>query len=303
MMSDMTTKIRWGLASIARLAPAILLAGCSADTLSPRGSVAAAEKALILTSVWAMLIVIVPVIFLTLYFAWKYRASNTSATYWPKWSHSTAIEIVVWGIPTLIIIYLANLTWTTSHELDPYKPLASNVKPVNVEVVALDWKWLFIYPDLGIASVNQLAIPVNTPVHFTLTSDSVMNSFFIPRLGSMIYAMAGMQTQLNLIANEPGDYLGASTNFSGRGFSDMKFHTLATSEADFEAWVDKVRHTPAQLDAPTYGALAAPSEKNPVAYYSHVDGGLFDGIIAKYNNGRVNHMNPTMSGKMSGMEG
>ncbi|HTR17115.1 MAG TPA: ubiquinol oxidase subunit II [Acetobacteraceae bacterium] len=285
----MTTKLRRGLTSIARLAPAILLSGCNLDVLSPRGSVGQAEKALILTSTWAMLLVIVPVIILTLYFAWKYRASNTGAAYWPKWSHSTAIEVVVWGAPTLIIIFLANLTWKTTHELDPYKPLVSNVKPINVEVVALDWKWLFIYPDLGVASVNELAMPVNTPVNFVLTSDSVMNSFFIPRLGTQVYAMAGMQTQVHLIANEAGDYLGESANFSGRGFSDMQFRTLASSEADFQAWVDKVRHSQGQLDTATYAALAVQSEKNPVAYYSHVDGGLFDGIVAKYNNGRVMH--------------
>lgn len=160
----------------------VCLSGCNFDVLDPKGSVGAAEKSLIWTSTWVMLIVVIPVIVLTLVFAWHYRASNRSATYAPKWAHSNAIEVVIWTVPTLIILYLGILTWTSTHELDPYKPLESNVKPINVEVVALDWKWLFIYPDLGIASVNQLAIPVGTPVNFRITSDSVMNSFFIPQL-------------------------------------------------------------------------------------------------------------------------
>lgn len=218
-----------------------LLSGCDFALLDPKGAVGVAEKHLIAVSVWAMLIVVIPVIVLTLVFAYRYRASNRSATYAPKWSHSTPIEIVVWTIPTLIIIFLAVLTWKTTHELDPYKPIESNVKPIDVDVVALDWKWLFIYPSLGIASVNQLALPVDTPVNFHITSDSVMNSFFIPQLGSQIYAMAGMQTSLHLIANEAGDYEGLSANFSGKGFSDMKFRALAMNPADFQAWVQKVK--------------------------------------------------------------
>jgi len=265
----------------------LLLAGCDLDVLNPKGSVGIAEKSLIATSTWAMLIVVVPVIALTLFFAWRYRASNPNAAYRPKWAHSTPIEVVVWLIPALIILFLANLTWKSTHQLDPYKPLQSNIKPVNVEVVALDWKWLFIYPDLGIASINQLTVPVGTPVTFRITSDSVMNSFFIPQLGSQVYAMAGMQTRLHLIANEPGDYEGESANFSGRGFSDMKFRTLATSPDAFDAWVTKVRASSSQLDMTTYYALARPSEKSPVSYFSSVDPRLFRNIVAKYNNGNV----------------
>ncbi len=160
------------------------------------------------------------------------------------------------------------LTWKTTHELDPYKPIESAVKPINVEVVALDWKWLFIYPDLGIASVNQLAFPVGTPVNFLITSDSVMNSFFIPQLGSQIYAMAGMQTQLHLVADEAGDYAGVSANFSGKGFSDMKFRALATNPEQFNAWVDKVKASSGRLDMNEYNAVAQPSEKEPVRYFS-----------------------------------
>jgi cytochrome o ubiquinol oxidase subunit 2 len=205
----------------------------------------------------------------------------------PKWAHSTPIEIVVWLVPSLIILYLAILTWNSTHALDPYKPLQSSVKPINVEVVALDWKWLFIYPDLGIASVNQLEFPVGTPVNFRITSDSVMNSFFIPQLGGQIYAMAGMQTQLHLMANEAGNYAGESANFSGDGFSDMKFRAIAASGADFDTWVKQVRAASKDLDADVYHGVAAPSEKVPVQFFSHVDPALFNNIIAKYNNGNV----------------
>lgn len=264
-----------------------LLSGCDFALLDPKGAVGVAEKHLIAVSVWAMLIVVIPVIVLTLVFAYRYRASNRSATYAPKWSHSTPIEIVVWTIPTLIIIFLAVITWKTTHELDPYKPIESNVKPIDVDVVALDWKWLFIYPSLGIASVNQLALPVDTPVNFHITSDSVMNSFFIPQLGSQIYAMAGMQTSLHLIANEAGDYEGLSANFSGKGFSDMKFRALAMNPADFQAWVQKVKAAQPQLSMDAYGSLAKPSEANPVEYFSTVDPKLFHNIIAKYNDGRM----------------
>ncbi|AOJ75984.1 ubiquinol oxidase subunit II [Burkholderia ubonensis] len=276
----------------ARAAPVIAilagLAGCSdLHVLDPKGAVGVAEKSLIATATWAMLIVVVPVILLTLFFAWRYRASNRSATYAPNWSHSTAIEVVIWTVPTLIILFLGVLTWRTTHELDPYRPLQSSVKPIDVEVVALDWKWLFIYPEFGIASVNQLAIPVGTPVNFRITSDSVMNSFFIPQLGTQVYAMAGMQTRLHLIADEAGDYAGVSANYSGRGFSDMKFRTLAEPRAQFDAWVQKVKASSDRLDMTVYGTVAQPSEKAPVRYFSSVDPKLFHNIIAKYNNGHV----------------
>jgi cytochrome o ubiquinol oxidase subunit 2 len=269
------------------LCPALLLSGCNLDVLNPKGSVGLAEKSLILDSTFAMLVVVIPVIALTLLFAWRYRVSNKAAAYLPKWAHSTPIEIVVWLVPSLIILYLAILTWNSTHALDPYKPLQSSVKPINVEVVALDWKWLFIYPDLGIASVNQLEFPVGTPVNFRITSDSVINSFFIPQLGGQIYAMAGMQTQLHLMANEAGNYAGESANFSGDGFSDMKFRAIAASGADFDTWVKQVRASSKDLDADVYHGVAAPSEKVPVQFFSHVDPALFNNIIAKYNNGNV----------------
>ncbi|MGS0892436.1 ubiquinol oxidase subunit II [Burkholderia stagnalis] len=276
-----------GWSALMSIGAALSLSGCNLDVLNPKGSVGAAEKALIATSTWAMLIVVIPVILLTLWFAWRYRASNRNAAYAPNWSHSTVIEVVIWTVPTLIILFLGVLTWKTTHALDPYKPLESSVKPIDVEVVALDWKWLFIYPELGIASVNQLAIPVGTPVNFRITSDSVMNSFFIPQLGGQVYAMAGMQTRLHLIADEPGNYAGTSANFSGRGFSDMNFRTLAEPREQFDAWVRKVKASPEQLDATVYGSVAQPSEKTPVRYFSSVDPRLFHNIIAKYNDGHV----------------
>ncbi|WP_233866909.1 ubiquinol oxidase subunit II [Paraburkholderia adhaesiva] len=276
----------------------VLLSGCSGNfaLLDPKGSIGVAEKSLITTATVTMLAVVVPVIILTLWFAYRYRASNRNATYAPKWAHSTAIEVVVWGIPAAIILFLAILTWRTTHELDPYQPIQSNVKPINVEVVALDWKWLFIYPDLGIASVNQLAVPVGTPVNFRITSDSVMNSFFIPQLGTQIYAMAGMQTRLHLIADHAGQYEGISSNFSGKGFSDMKFNTLATSQQDFDAWVQKVKASSTQLSMDQYATVAQPSEKAPVQYFSTVAPKLFNNIIAKYNNGHVTEFNDASCG-------
>ena len=267
------------------LAASLCLSGCKLEVLDSKGVIGAAESSLIATATYAMLLVVVPVILLTLFVAWRYRASNKNATYAPKWAHSTAIEVVVWAIPAVIILYLGILTWKTSHELDPYKPLESNVKPINVEVVALDWKWLFIYPDLGVASVNQLAFPVGTPVNFRITSDSVMNSFFIPQLGSQIYAMAGMQTRLHLMADHAGDYAGISSNYSGAGFSDMKFRALAMSGGDFDAWVKKVKTAPEALSMDVYAGVARPSEKVAVRYFSTVDPKLFNNIVAKYNYG------------------
>lgn len=267
------------------LIASIGLSGCKLEVLESKGVIGAAESSLIATATYTMLLVVVPVILLTLFIAWRYRASNKNATYAPKWAHSTAIEVVVWIIPAIIILYLGILTWKSTHELDPYKPLESSVKPINVEVVALDWKWLFIYPDLGVASVNQLAFPVGTPVNFRITSDSVMNSFFIPELGGQIYAMAGMQTKLHLLTDHAGDYAGISANYSGKGFSDMKFRALAMSNADFDAWLKQVRNAPEALSMDVYTGVARPSEKVAVRYFSTVDPKLFSNIVAKYNYG------------------
>ena len=249
---------------------------------SPKGEVGVAERDLILFATGLMLLVVLPVIFMTLYFAWKYRATNEKADYQPDWHHSTKIELGVWLIPLAIIVVLGTVTWISTHKLDPYRPLESSVKPINVEVVALDWKWLFIYPDQGIATVNEMAMPVDVPVNFKLTSSNIMNSFFIPALGSMVYTMAGMQTRLHLIADTPGVYLGQSAAYSGAGFSDMHFKTLATSREDFDAWISKARASAQALDANAYGTLEQPSTKDPVTLYASVTPKLFDQVVDKY---------------------
>ncbi|AZY48320.1 ubiquinol oxidase subunit II [Bordetella avium] len=270
------------LATLARalaVGAVMLLGGCSMEILSPKGDIGAQEKTLLLTALGLMLLIVVPVIFMTLYFAWKYRASNTEAEYLPKWSHSTRIEVVVWTIPCIIIAILAVLTWKSSHALDPYRPLQSDVKPVTIEVVSLDWKWLFIYPDYDIATVNQIAFPVNTPVNFRITSQSVMNSFFIPQLGSQIYSMSGMETKLHLNAFEVGDYAGISANYSGSGFSGMRFRALAMTQQGFDDWIAKARASNNPLTPAVYEALTKPSENNPVTMYSEVPTGMFDFIV------------------------
>jgi cytochrome o ubiquinol oxidase subunit 2 len=258
------------------------LGGCSMALFNPQGDIGAQEKTLILVALGLMLLVVIPVIAMTLYFAWRYRASNSKATYAPKWAHSTKIEVIVWAIPCVIVAFLAVLIWRTTHSLDPYQPLKSDVAPVRVEVVALNWKWLFIYPDYGVASVNRLPIPVDTPIDFKLTAESLMNSFFIPQLGSQVYAMAGMQTQLHLIANSPGIYPGMSSAFSGPGFSDMHFDTVATSRPEFDNWIRQARKSPLTLNQATYQTLEQPSSKNPVAFYASVDPGLFNGVVKQY---------------------
>lgn len=269
-------------AGLAALGLTFLLSGCKLAVLDPQGSIGLAEKHLIITAFVLMLIVVVPTILGTLFVAWKYRASNASAEHRPDWSHSTKLELVLWGIPIAIILVLGTITWNTTHALDPYKPLKSAATPVDIDVVALDWKWLFIYPEQGVASVNQVAFPVGVPVNFHITSDTVMNSFFIPQLGTMIYAMAGMQTQDHLIADHPGTYDGLSTMFSGRGFSDMRFTAEVGSQADFDAWIAHARAAGAHLDAAAYQKVMAPSESDPVQYFSDAEPHLFDQIIAKY---------------------
>jgi cytochrome o ubiquinol oxidase subunit II len=274
-----------------RVAVAILLltlGGCDhLELMNPKGSIGAQEKDLILIALGLMLLVVIPVIVLTLVFAWRYRESNSKATYMPKWAHSTPIEIVIWSIPCIIVAFLAVLIWETTHSLDPYRTLESDVAPVNVEVVALDWKWLFIYPDYGVAAVNHLAIPVGTPINFRLTSASMMNSFFIPQLGSQIYAMAGMRTKLHLIADEAGTYAGRSSAFSGPGFSDMHFDTVAVPRKQFDAWITQARNAPVALDEASYRRLEQPSIKTPATTYARVTPGLFDSIVDRFMAGRM----------------
>lgn len=264
------------------LAPALLLGGCDMTLFNPKGQVGMDERTLIITATLLMLIVVIPVIVMTLAFAWKYRASNTQAEYKPDWHHSNRIEAVVWLVPCVIIAILGWITWESTHKLDPYRPLDSEVKPVTIQAVSLDWKWLFIYPEQGIATVNEIAFPKDTPVNFQITSDSVMNSFFIPQLGSQIYSMAGMETKLHLIAREAGTYAGISANYSGSGFSGMRFKAIASSQADFEQWVRNAQASPSKMTPEAYQALVSPSEHEPVAYYSGAEPNMFDGIIYQY---------------------
>ena len=262
------------------LSAALLLSGCQWAVLDPKGPIGLEERSIILTATVLMLIVVVPVVALTLFFAWRYRASNEKAEYRPNWSHSNKIEAVVWLIPCIIVTTLGVIAWRSSHTLDPYRPLASNVKPIRIDAVALDWKWLFIYPDQKVATVNEVAFPANVPVEFHITSATVMNAFFIPQLGSQIYAMEGMETQLHLLANAPGTYQGLSSNYSGDGFSGMTFKAIALPPQQFDAWLAKVAASPQTLSADVYTQLAKPSESNPVAYYSQVQPHLFADIVA-----------------------
>lgn len=228
-----------------------------------------------------MLLIIVPVMALTAIFAWRYRQSNRSARYEPEWEHSTQLELVIWGAPLLIIICLGALTWMGTHLLDPYRALdrKTNQAPLQVEVVALDWKWLFIYPQYGVATVNELAAPTGRPISFHITSSTVMNSLYIPTLAGQIYAMPGMETKLHGIIDKPGVYRGFSANYSGAGFSGMHFAFLAQRPADFAAWIGKIKAGGGTLDRSSYTGLEHPSENVPVKTYATVDGGLYDAIL------------------------
>ncbi|WP_411704614.1 cytochrome o ubiquinol oxidase subunit II [Edaphovirga cremea] len=283
-------KYNKSIGMLSLFASAVMLSGCNTALMDPKGAIGLEQRTLILTAIGLMLIVVVPVIIMAFAFAWKYRASNKNATYSPNWSHSNKIEAVVWTIPIIIIAILATITWKTTHQLDPFKPIVSDNKTMTIEVVSLDWKWLFIYPEQGIATVNELAFPKDVPVQFKVTSNSVMNSFFIPQLGGQIYAMAGMQTQLHLIANEPGQFKGISASFSGKGFSGMKFTAIATpTEGDFDAWVAKVKQSPNTLNTTEdFNKVAAPSENHPVEYFSNVKPDLFKAIIGKFMGSDMN---------------
>ena len=258
------------------------LSGCDWVLLDSKGMVGLAQRDLILICIGVMLIVVIPAIVLTFVFAWRFRAGNTKAKYTPDWSHSTKVEIVVWGVPLLIIAGLAVIVWKSTHELDPYKPLDVAGEPLHVDVIATDWKWVFVYPDLGIATVNQLNFPANRPLAFNITSNSTMNTFFIPQLGGQIYALAGMRTQLHLIANEPGQFRGMSGNYSGHGFSNMKFIATASSNEDFDRWVAEVRSAPDALSFEQFKALAAPSKNAPVQHFSSVEPLLFKKVIDQF---------------------
>lgn len=267
---------------------ALLLGGCNMVVMNPAGDVALQQRDLVIFATALMLLIVVPVIALVCLFAWRYRSTNEDATYEPDWDHSSQLELLIWAAPLLIVICLGAVTWTGTHLLDPYrpiarlsagKPLVANVKPLEVEVIALDWKWLFVYPQYGFATVNELAAPVDRPIHFRLTSSSVMNAFYVPTLAGMIYSMPSMETQLNAVINKPGNYEGFSSNYSGAGFSGMRFRFHGMTDGDFNAWVSRNKAAGGNLTRADYLKLEKPSEKVPVMRFASVDPGIFSAVV------------------------
>ncbi len=259
--------------------PLLLLAGCSEGVLDPQGPIGSQEKTILLNSLGIMLAIVIPTMLAILGVAWWFRASNTRAQYRPEWDYSGRVEMIVWSIPMMVILLLGGITWVGSHDLDPPKQLPAPTGAINVDVVSLDWKWLFLYPDQGIASVNRIVVPAGTPVRFRLTAATVMNSFFVPQLGSQIYTMPNMATRLNLQADKPGSYPGLSAQFSGDGFSGMTFSMDAVSPAQFANWVNTAQTSGAALDAAGYAALEKPSQSVAPYTYRSVMPGLFDAIV------------------------
>src|SRR3954451_12128919 len=257
---------------------ALLTTGCNRGIMDSVGPVAAAEKQILINSTAIMLAIIIPTMLATIAFAFWFRRGNSKAAYRPDWEYSGAIEMVVWSIPALTIMLLGGIAWIGSHDLDPSAPLKSTVRPVNVQVVSMDWKWLFIYPDQGIASVNQLVVPAGTPVNFQLTSATVWNVFFVPRMGTMIYTMPNMTPRLNLQADKPGVYDGRSAHFSGDGFPGMSFKVQALPPDQFAMWAQGARGVGSALDGRTYAELSKPSSDVKPMTYGAVASGLFDAI-------------------------
>jgi cytochrome o ubiquinol oxidase subunit 2 len=266
----------------------LALTGCDMVVMNPMGDVALQQRNLVLIATGLMLLIVLPVIAATVFFAWKYRASNEAARYEPDWDHSTQLELLIWAAPLLIVICLGAVTWTGTHLLDPYRPIGriakgrpvpANTKPLEVQVVALDWKWLFIYPEYNIATVNELAAPVDRPIVFRISASSVMNTFYVPTLAGMIYAMPSMETKLHAVINKPGNYEGFSANYSGAGFSNMRFRFHGLDDAGFAGWVARNRAASLPLTRANYLKLERPSEKVPVIRFARVAPGLFDAVV------------------------
>lgn len=266
----------------------LALCACDMVVLNPSGDVAAQQRDLLVMSTWLMLLIIVPVMALVVIFAWRYRHNNREARYEPDWHHSMRLELVIWSAPLLIIICLGALTWLGTHLLDPYRPLdrlapgqpvPENAKALQVNVVALDWKWLFIYPEAGIATVNELAVPVNQPVALRITASSVMNSLYIPDFAGMIYAMPGMETRLHGVLNQTGESEGFSANYSGAGFSGMRFKVRALEQGEFDRWMSAAQSGQETLTRDLYLQLAKPSEREPVRYFNAVEPDLYSAIL------------------------
>jgi cytochrome o ubiquinol oxidase subunit II len=270
--------MRYGSLAVVLIAVGTL-GGCTDGIFDPKGPVALAERLILLNAVGIMLAIVIPVIVATLGVAFWFRASNERARYRPNFAYSGRLELLVWSIPAMTVFLVGGVAWVGSHDLSPRKPIVSTVKPVRVQVVSLDWKWLFIYPDQGVASVNRLTIPVGTPVSLELTSSGVMNSFFVPQLGSQIYTMAGMITRLHLLADYSGTYRGFSAQFSGEGFSDMHFDTDVVTNEKFAQWLDSARNTGVELDAKSYGDLTKPSAAVAPFTYRSVAPDLFGRIL------------------------
>jgi cytochrome o ubiquinol oxidase subunit 2 len=281
MSERLISRARRFLAMASIAVASFALAACHRAVLDPRGPIGQADKTILIDSLAIMLAIVVPTIIATFAIAFWYRASNKRARYLPEWAFSGQIELVVWAIPVMVIILLGGVTWIGSHELDPARPIASKTAPLDIQVVSLDWKWLFIYPKQQVATVNQLVVPAGTPLHFSLTTASVMNAFFVPQLGSMIYTMNGMATDLNLRADEPGTFRGLSAHYSGEGFSDMHFDVRAVPADQFTAWVETARNSGPALNAAAYAALAKQSINAPVSSFSSVDADLFMKIVTQ----------------------
>jgi cytochrome o ubiquinol oxidase subunit 2 len=286
--------MRYGLQSVV-LIGAVTLGGCSEGVLDPQGPIAAADRQILLNSLGIMLAIVIPVILAILGVAFWFRESNERARYRPNFTYSGRIELLIWSIPAMTVFLVGGVAWVGAHDVSPRKPIASTVKPLRVQVASLDWKWLFIYPDQGIASVNRLTIPVGTPVSLELTSSGVMNSFFVPQLGSQIYTMAGMTTRLHLLADHPGTYRGFSAQFSGEGFADMHFDADAVTDEKFVQWLDSARSAGPELDAKTYADLAKPSTAVAPFTYRSVAPGLFDTIVVSemQSDDAICHKDPT----------
>jgi len=275
------------LAPLVALAAVLPLSGCDWVLFHAAGDVAAQEGRLVVVASALMATIIIPVMALTIWFAWRYRATAKPADYAPDWDHSIPLELLIWAAPLLIIIVLGAVTWITTHTLDPFRPLGridgerpvdAKVKPLVVEVVALDWKWLFIYPEQGVAVLNEVAAPLDVPVEFHITSESVMNSFFVPAIAGQIYAMPGMESSLRAVVNRAGTYQGISANYSGAGFSGMHFDFRGLDAAGFEAWVRAAREAGGTLDRAAYRELARPGERGPVRRFGAVEPGLFAAV-------------------------
>lgn len=293
------------------LIPLLLLGGCNLVLLDPSGDVAHQQSDIMIVTTIIIALIVVPVWLSVFVVAWRYRASNKQARFDPGWDHSPQLELVVWAVPLLIIVAVGAVSWIGTHQTDPYRPLdrvaadkpvAAAVKPLEVDVISLRWKWLFLYPQYGIATVNEMAAPVDRPIQFKLTGDTMMDSFFVPALVGQIYTMPGMQTVLHGVINKPGEYKGFSANFSGSGFTDMRFKFLGLNAPDFDAWVSKARAAGGDLDLASYDKLRQPSRAEPVHYYAKFDPNLYDRVLNLcVQSGGVCKNQMTGSGSMQSM--